>query len=1310
MWKKLRSVLCPRLCSEKPSEGNIPFVSLAPEFDEKAHSQYVSWLESALDARKPDNVKEALYKNIALSGIYGSGKSSILQKVFEDKAETTISISLSPLAEEPDCANGQQYNNYIQHEIVKQLLYSANPRVIPLSRFRRIGSTTKLTARIAIASAVSLTLFLLLAAIGWLKNISEALPGLEAIKLPYIPGPITLLHVLLYVFGFVVVVSVLPVFLNRFQITQVSVGDASVSGTDKADNAFDTDLDEIVYFFSQEKRKRIVVFEDLDRFNEPAIFDALRELNLLLNKTPEIINRASVQFVYAIRDSIFCESGNREQQDNSSCSIEEATSDSPEAFARVKFFDLIIPVVPFLSYENAGRVARDMFEGCSIDETVLDDVARFIPDKRLLQNIRNEFEVYQHFITCDTGSSLGLDKSHLFAFLAYKNYYLSDANKLNQGKSIIDDFYRTGRMIVQDNISRILSEIRELERNRSVIEQSDAHTKSEELFEQLKNEVALKSDFCSRGFDVNRMTLTVQVNDQDFDKSRALDLWKDLVGLDDKDSICCRLEVSGYYPFTYNSSKEQIQEFLHLDANVWQWLDNTLDDFDRSLQKKRKQCELLRGADIQYLLKCDDYKTKVNGSGEVNLRKYVARVIAEPSLLFSLLEQGWINRDYMLYSTIYADSGMTARAMNFMLHVVDRNNPDYEFVLNDEDAKNVAYRVIEQNINYFSEARMLNIDLLNYLNSHAVDSEKIRKAIKMEAEYVSNFDNRYSRDFLESLYSQDNIPRVFIEMLSACCSNALIFLFGHNNVILDWCDIILSHLNSNLNYLDDERKVSGYIQRNWKKFPVMTSKELDDTAAKNLTSLCKDAGLKVETLCDVSSSLMNRFVNQSLYVFNRENLLTALRLEKNGRLPSLGELKKDNTSVYDYVICNLDAYLDLFDGPYLINDSEANLIDVLSDVYQSSAYEEAEVQEAFVDKLLSWTDEFAFTQRPCLLVVNDAAKTYVPALLRNNAVANTLKNVNWYLGELNNECDENLAVFLSYQNSLQVEESDDEALRERVAIAIINAKSDHLVDDRRITLIKNLNLKEAISVNHLDRENFHVKELYPHLLGASIIADSIYSFEYIEDFEWSLKEQYIENSKNFVEYAQDVLSSSDACRLLISKDEKINSIRETILTNSDQYLASGTVDDELFVDACCFILSQGRKLGQKIMYILNNKPLDVAHLRKLSVSGLESEWTIHLLIQLIKKLSLSDIFSVLRTVKDPQYSIFVAEDNRRNILLDDLPENHILLEVFALKNYENECLLQKDKQGQYITREGSSLVAKRNLKVWRAALKEGLND
>lgn len=54
------------------------FVPLSPRFNQNAHAAYVEWLNKALKEKDADD--NAVYKNIALSGVFGSGKSSILKK------------------------------------------------------------------------------------------------------------------------------------------------------------------------------------------------------------------------------------------------------------------------------------------------------------------------------------------------------------------------------------------------------------------------------------------------------------------------------------------------------------------------------------------------------------------------------------------------------------------------------------------------------------------------------------------------------------------------------------------------------------------------------------------------------------------------------------------------------------------------------------------------------------------------------------------------------------------------------------------------------------------------------------------------------------------------------------------------------------------------------------------------------------------------------------------------------------------------------------------------------------------------------
>ncbi|MCK0516665.1 hypothetical protein MVA47_05510 [Williamsia sp. DF01-3] len=72
---------------------------------------------------------------------------------------------------------------------------------------------------------------------------------------------------------------------GRYDVEDVSAGGAALTLSEKPQTFFDKYIDEIVHYFSQEP-KDIVIFEDLDRFEDPNISEALRELNVLLNDTP----------------------------------------------------------------------------------------------------------------------------------------------------------------------------------------------------------------------------------------------------------------------------------------------------------------------------------------------------------------------------------------------------------------------------------------------------------------------------------------------------------------------------------------------------------------------------------------------------------------------------------------------------------------------------------------------------------------------------------------------------------------------------------------------------------------------------------------------------------------------------------------------------------------------------------------------------------------------------------------------------------------------------------------------------------------
>ncbi len=114
---------------------------------------------------------------------------------------------------------------------------------------------------------------------------------------------------------------------------------------------FDKYLDEIIYFF-ESTTYDVVVFEDLDRFDDPHIFEALRELNTLLN-TSHAARRRTFRFIYALKDSIF------EGLGADTTGPDDAASAEAVRANRTKFFDLVVPVVPFITH----RTSRDLLTG-----------------------------------------------------------------------------------------------------------------------------------------------------------------------------------------------------------------------------------------------------------------------------------------------------------------------------------------------------------------------------------------------------------------------------------------------------------------------------------------------------------------------------------------------------------------------------------------------------------------------------------------------------------------------------------------------------------------------------------------------------------------------------------------------------------------------------------------------------------------------------------------------------------------------------------------------------------------------------------
>ena len=432
---------------------------LVPQYEPDKHALYVDLIEDALT--KP----ESGVFNIALTGGYGVGKSSILSEVTRRHRDDVIAISLSTLGfaeDEPQPSSdvakaASTKTNRIQKEIVKQLLYSVRPGKMPGSGYRRATKLPfwQMTGYASLTGIVIAAVFLLT---GW---------GAHGATLLGVRAETWVVTVVIAIVAAIAAFPLLTLFHYRLQLNEVGAGGATISLSTKSATYFDEYLDEIVYFFEVVDRD-IIIFEDIDRFNDPHIFETLRSLNSILNNAKQLGGRR-IRFIYAIKDSIFDRLGDRSAKagKKSSRIARHFESDSEAARAnRTKFFDVVIPVVPFITHRSARGLLDDTLGQLKTDDLkdVIDLAAKHLADMRLIKNIRNEYVVFKAQVL-DAGK-LDLKPDRLLAMVLYKSTHLGDFELIKLGNSNLDNLYRASRDLVEMSLTDIESKLRDARRRR----------------------------------------------------------------------------------------------------------------------------------------------------------------------------------------------------------------------------------------------------------------------------------------------------------------------------------------------------------------------------------------------------------------------------------------------------------------------------------------------------------------------------------------------------------------------------------------------------------------------------------------------------------------------------------------------------------------------------------------------------------------------------------------------------------------------------------------------------------------------------
>lgn len=365
-------------------------------------------------------IKKKDVKNIAITGTYGSGKSSII-KNFQNKHPEYNYLFISMATFEPkekketekiekENEGTEKVEYELEKNILQQIIYATKYDLVPKSRFSKLKNNSfyKLLLFFGIFSFSVYKIFYESSIIEFGKD------SLFASR---------------FIFFFCIYVFIKSVYikLSSLKITQLIFKELELNVFKEEDSAFNKYIDEIIYHF-QGNKIDVVILEDIDRFNDIEIFNKLRELNLLLNNSNEI-NR-KITFIYAIRDDLFEESEDR-----------------------TKFFDTLIPVIPYVSSANIGSKFVEILENLNLlekniaidnntdeittnnastkaditqpniqlDRKIIFDLSLFVTNIREVNTIITEYRLYESILKQEK-----IKPTNLMAMMFYKIKYPKD--------------------------------------------------------------------------------------------------------------------------------------------------------------------------------------------------------------------------------------------------------------------------------------------------------------------------------------------------------------------------------------------------------------------------------------------------------------------------------------------------------------------------------------------------------------------------------------------------------------------------------------------------------------------------------------------------------------------------------------------------------------------------------------------------------------------------------------------------------------------------------------------------------------------
>lgn len=808
-------------------------------------------------------------KNVAISGAYSAGKSSVLESYKKKHSELKfLHISLAHF-QSPDLEEETEYADQKDHEekgrvkesvlegkILNQLIHQIPSDKISQTNFRVKRKIKRLD--IAKSTVIILMLVLMILYFVFFKswgNYVLSLPDniLKSILLCtiseyslLISGIILTLLLGIVIYGLVKIQKNKNVFRKlNFQGNEIEIFQES------NDSYFDKYLNEVLYLFENAEVDAIV-FEDMDRFNVNSIFERLREVNTLVNirlqkdnniKFPLNIwlrkdNKKIIRFFYLLRDDIFVSKD------------------------RTKFFDYIIPVVPVLDSSNSYDQFLDLLKKGGIlqlfDNNFLQGLSLYIDDMRLLKNIYNEFVIYYNRI-----NTTELDCNKMLAMITYKNLFPRDFSELQLNQGFVFTLFNKKDEFIADEIEEIENQIEEIQKKIKCL--NDEHLIS------TRELSAAIADKYLRGYN-----------------------WES------KDDNNLSSFILGYL----NGSKRE--EYVRRKKSLEDKLAGNISQLEDQIYELEEKKNTLRNQQLYELINRNNINRifSTTSTNEIGVVREFKEIKSSEyfDLLKYLIRHGYIDETYSDYMTYFYENSLSRVDKIFLRSISDSRAKEHTYRL-----KNPKLVVSRLKIVDFDQEEALNFDLFAYLLKTPDKVEYLNRFINQlkntkNYEFVGTFFD--TRTALPELVRNLNIrwPEMLAEALDEknlsekqiwkysvytlyYSDSDTIRLMNQDNVISDYISNERNYLSIN-DDVDIEKLVAGfrllevrfkgidYEKSNMALFQSIYEESLYVINSENIQlMLCKMCGIEDQEailhknysiLCSISDSAIAQYIEKNM--------------------------------------------------------------------------------------------------------------------------------------------------------------------------------------------------------------------------------------------------------------------------------------------------------------------------------------------------------------------------------------------------------------------------------------------------------------